>query len=307
MSASWVAGSVRAKSLGLRRLGRGAARSIAASHSLEQALETLTASPYGRDVRPGMSLADAQRMIGAVALWNLRVLAGWLPRSGTGILGTVAGWWELLNVDQHLAILRGATLAPPFELGALATAWPRIGATTTPAEVRSALAASAWGDPGSDSAPEILLWLRLRWAERLAESVPGAFAWATGLLTLLVAREVAAGRRTMSQPRRWPVALLGTGWQTASTLAELGVSVPREAAWVLDGITEGEGLWRGETRWWNRVEMDGLDMLRHFQPGRRELVVGATALILVDAWRTQAALEVAARGGRPLEVFDALA
>ncbi|MFD1276063.1 hypothetical protein ACFQ51_43580 [Streptomyces kaempferi] len=37
------------------------------------------------------------------------------------------------------------------------------------------------------------------------------------------------------------------------------------------------------------------------------MVVGAVAELSVDAWRMRAALESAARGGRPGEVFDALA
>jgi hypothetical protein len=36
-------------------------------------------------------------------------------------------------------------------------------------------------------------------------------------------------------------------------------------------------------------------------------VLGAVAVLAADAHRVGAALELAARGGRPLEVFDALA
>ena len=36
-------------------------------------------------------------------------------------------------------------------------------------------------------------------------------------------------------------------------------------------------------------------------------VIGAVAACAVDSWRVRAALEIAARGGGPLEAFDAVA
>ncbi len=38
-----------------------------------------------------------------------------------------------------------------------------------------------------------------------------------------------------------------------------------------------------------------------------DVLVGVAALMAADAWRVRAALELAARGGSPLEVFDAVA
>jgi hypothetical protein len=46
--------------------------------------------------------------------------------------------------------------------------------------------------------------------------------------------------------------------------------------------------------------------VRHAGTGRGVLV-GAVALLAVDAWRVRAALEVAARGGGPTEALDAVA
>jgi hypothetical protein len=56
----------------------------------------------------------------------------------------------------------------------------------------------------------------------------------------------------------------------------------------------------------SRVEQDGLRLLR--APGMgREVVLGAVAVMAYDAWRTRAALGLAARGGTPLEAYDELA
>jgi len=71
MSAGWVAGSVRARAITHRRLGREAARSLAASRSIDAALTSLVHTPYGHDVRPGQTLAEAQRAVVATAIWNV--------------------------------------------------------------------------------------------------------------------------------------------------------------------------------------------------------------------------------------------
>lgn len=122
MSAGWVAGSVRARALAQRRVGRAGARRIAASGSLDSALRELTGTGYGGNAHPGLEVAEAQHGVAATVLWNLRVLAGWLPRDGVAMLRTLAAWFELANVDEMLAVRGG----PAFDPGALATAWPRL-------------------------------------------------------------------------------------------------------------------------------------------------------------------------------------
>src|SRR5689334_25150384 len=102
MPAGWVAGSVRARALARRRLGRAGDRALATTGSLGASIVTLAASPYGRDVRAGSSLADAQRAVGATLLWHLRVLAGWQPAEGSQAVRALAGWFEIANVDDLL-------------------------------------------------------------------------------------------------------------------------------------------------------------------------------------------------------------
>ena len=91
MSTGWVAGSVRARALARRRLGAAAARQLAASGSLADALRVLSATHYGREDLRGQTLAGAQHAVARTVLWDLRVLAGWLPRDGRPVAAHAGG------------------------------------------------------------------------------------------------------------------------------------------------------------------------------------------------------------------------
>jgi len=54
------------------------------------------------------------------------------------------------------------------------------------------------------------------------------------------------------------------------------------------------------------VEADGLALLSRPRPGP-EVVLGAIAVLSVDAWRVRAALAAAAAGAGSSEVLDAVA
>lgn len=304
MGASWVAGTVRARLLSRRRLGRVRARALALEPSLRRGLQRLVESPYGRDVDVSMSLPLAQRAVGMTALWHLRVLAGWLPPGGAEMVRVIAGRWEMENIEERLASFRGVATATPFTLGALATSWPRIAAAANVGQVREILGASPWSDPGGNDAAEIALGLRLGWGRRLAQAVPAAADWAAGWSALLVARSLFIDGRLATELRPRP-AELGADWASARSVRDLADRLPRGARWVLEGVAEPEELWRAEARWWNRLESDGLELVSLPGPDPR-IVVGAAAVLTADAWRTTAALELAARGGRGIEVFDAV-
>jgi hypothetical protein len=310
MSAGWVAATVRARAMSRRRLGRVAVRELAAAPDLDAALSRLVRSPYGREVRPGMTLAQAERAVVAAALWNVRVLAGWLPRQGVPSLRVLLGPVEAANVVDHLDhLVRGAAGPPPepYHLGGLGTTWVRLSGTTTPEEVRSALAASPWGDPGGASPREVALALRLTACDRVASAVPAAADWAYGAAALLVAREVCAGRLPLPPRVHDDIAVvLGRDVAEATSLPGLAAALPREAGWALDGVSDPTDLWRAEARWWWRVERDGFRLSRRSTPGR-DVPVGAVALLATDAWRVRAALEGAARHGRAEEDLDAVA
>ncbi|MCD0484518.1 V-type ATPase subunit [Streptacidiphilus sp. ASG 303] len=186
---------------------------------------------------------------------------------------------------------------PPYRLGALATAWPRLARTRTPAGLRAALAASPWGDPGGDTPAAVALWLRTDAAVRTAAAVPAAAPWAAGRLALLTAREVHLHGRPLPEPAaRHAAGLLGRAAPRAATLADCRGLLPGPARWALDGVDAPAGLWRAEARWWARLERDGLALLRTRRPGPPP-VVGAAAVLAADAWRVRAALQCAARGG----------
>jgi hypothetical protein len=306
VSAGWVAGSVRARALARRRLGAAAARRRAASGSLPEALRALADTYYDRGIRPGQTLAEAQQAIAGTILWDLRVLAGWLPRGGVSLLRTMAGWFEIANVDELMQAMAGRQAGQMFQLGALATAWPRLRTAGSPAALRTALAGSAWRDPGTDAASAIRLGMRARWAARVAGYGDPARTWAAGAAALLVAGErFAAGRQLPAAVADGTPGLLGQAAE-AAMLGELAARLPAGIRWVLDGISSPDDLWRAEAAWWARVERDGFMLLRisGLDSGP---VLGAVAVLAADAWRVRAALEIAARGGGPLEVYDAVA
>jgi hypothetical protein len=301
-----VAGVVRARALQRRRLGRAGVRSLAQSGSLDEAVTALVQTPYGHDVRPGMDLAAAQRAVSESALWNLRVLAGWLPSSGAEVLRVLAGWFEVANVDELLRELDGVPAEPPYRLGTLATAWPQLAGSTSVADLRERLGRSAWGEPAGTGRWEVQLGMRLVWADRVAGRVPSARDLAAAGVALLLARETAGRGRRLPEALTGPATrLVGLEAARAGTLAALGAAMPSRSGWVLAGVGTPAGLWSAETRWWRRVEQQA------FALGRSggfdaDQVLSAAGLLAVDAWRVRAALALA---GQPAsqEVLDAVA
>ncbi|MGO8958269.1 MAG: hypothetical protein ACLQFR_12995 [Streptosporangiaceae bacterium] len=307
MSAGWVAGGVRARAMARRQVGAEAARVLAASDSLETALRALAAGRSDRGARPGQTLAAAQHAVAAALLWDLRVLAGWLPGGGGQLMRALAGWFELANADELVRQLSGGTTGELFELGALATAWPRLRESRSLADLRAVLAASAWHDPGGDSEYALRTGMRIRWAERVADLGGRARDWAAaGLVLLLASERFAAGRTAQPVLRTVAADLLGPRAVDAATLSELAGCLPGRLSWVLDGLAGPADLWRGEVAVWAQIERDGLGLLStsafDFSP-----VLGAAAVLAVDARRINAALVVASRGGGPLEAYDAVA
>jgi hypothetical protein len=254
-------------------------------------------------VRPEDDLTTAGRHLAESVLWNMRVLGGWVPPAGADLLRALAGWFEISNVESHAA----ADTRPPYRLGALATAWPRLALATSVDDLRAELAASPWGDPGGTAARDIQLALRASWAERVSARVALARPWAAGALLLLVAREHLARQHPIPDAAATIIGrVIGTGAMRATTLADLSERAAAPGQWVLADVARVEDLWRGEVTWWRRLRTDGTQVVTQsgFSPDQ---VVGAVALLAVDAWRTRGALEVADRGAEALEVFDGLA
>jgi len=311
MGAGWVAGSVRARALAQRRLGSAAARRIAASGSLREAQEALGGTAYGHRVRPGQDLAATQHEIASTLLWDLRVLAGWLPPDGVRRLRVLAAWFELANVDEMLQGLGGRTAGAQFQLGGLATGWPRLRRAGNRAALRAALAGTDWRDPGGDSDHAIRLGLRMRYAARAAALGDPVRTWAMAAMALLIAGDLGIPGGILRSGAlsgallREAATLLGPAAVRAATLEELAGALPSDARWVLEETVPGS-LWRAEATWRHRVERDGQRLLRSSLLDR-SAVLGAVAVMACDAWRASAVVEAAARGGPSQEAYDELA
>jgi len=304
MTAAWVAGSVRAGAMARRRIGAAGARSLAQSSSLDVALDRLAETAYGHDVKRSHTLAEAQHAIGATLLWHFRVLAGWMPWQGTPVLRLLAGVFEILNVEDMLRGDAGLRSLPPYELGALGTAWARLSAASGDAELHAILNASAWA-PVGEGDRAVQVGMRMSLAERALGELP--LDWVLSAAALLVAREhLLQGQPLTGAVRRSAVTLLGREAVDAGALATFSSVLPPPASWVLDGVSDPAELWRAEISWWRRLERDGFSLLRkgRFDP---DPLLGAAAVLSVDAWRTRAALEIAARGGTDQEAFDVVA
>lgn len=296
MKPGWAAGRTRARLLLSRTTGAEQATAIAAMRSLAEGLAALAGSAYGERVSPDATLAEAERGVAETLLWHLRILAGWLPAGGAGLMRALAGWLELQNIDARLAELTtGARESPPLALGGLATAWPAVARAQGLQEVAAALAGSAWGSVSARSAAELALGLRVAWARRVLDVAPAAGAWVAGAAALLAARElfVEGSRGHLDLLRRLPG--LDRGALDAGSLPELRAALPPRARWALEGVPDPDGLWRAELGWWERVRQDARGLLAG---GRDEdVVLASVALLAADAQRTRRALAAAAGGG----------
>ena len=108
----------------------------------------IAASTYGYAVKPGMDASTAVGGVDATTLWHLRVLAGWLPPSGTQMVRLVAARYEIANIEGLLEQLDGGRAAPaPFELGALAVVWPAVRNAGSISEVRRGASRLTLGRP----------------------------------------------------------------------------------------------------------------------------------------------------------------
>ena len=296
MSFGWVAGAVRGRALARRRLGDDGVEALAAKTSLADALAFLAASSYGHRIHGALDAVSAQRAIAETSVWHLRVLAGWLPPRGVQSIRAVAGWFEVLDIENHAWTIAagGRWREPLFPLGALATVWPRVASTTTLRELRTVLAHSAWGDPGGDRLPDVLLGLRLGWSRALRAVGPAARAWGDGALALSLAKGWFGSARD-ERPNRPDVPELGDRWRDTTDLTAFARAIPITGRWVLQDVRQFSDLWRAERAWWLRVDHEAAQQLRARHLGRTA-VIAAALVIVSDCWRTLAALAQAARG-----------
>ena len=308
MSANWVAASIRARSLSQRRVGAGHCRQLATMTNLPQALALLSDSGYAPRLVGVTSLTAAQRATRETLLWQLRVLAGWLPPGGTGLVRAIAALYERDNIVALAGRLKGGTeLSEAYQLGALATAWPRVQKQTSLPALTEALRRSAWGDPGPIDDVALRDLLTLAWLRRLSAAAPAVSGWACSASALVAARMVLVDQtvptsRTLVLVRPW----LGREWANSRDLGRFRVSLPRPARSILDGIDDPVDLWRAEARLRVEVEAEGFRLMHASRSGP-DVVLGAIAVLAVDGWRLRAALAAADAGTGSSEVLDAVA
>jgi hypothetical protein len=308
MIANWVAASIRARSMAQLRLGAGRCRQLATATNLATALALLADSGYAKRLVGVTGLMAAQRATNETLLWQLRVLAGWLPPGGTGLIRAIAAIYERDNIVALAARLAGGPeLSAAYELGGLATAWPRLRELPSLPALTEALQRSAWGIPGPIDAVTLRDVLSLAWLRRLAAAAPAASGWARSASTLVAVRMVLVDHttptsRVLDLVRPW----LGREWANARDLNRFRASLPRLSQTVLDGVDDPRDLWRVEARIRADVETDGFRLIHGALPGP-EVVLGAIAVLAVDGWRLRAALAAAEAGTGSSEVLDAVA
>jgi hypothetical protein len=310
MTAGWVAATVRARAMARRRVGPVLARRVAAAPSLDAGLALLEGTAFEQVAAPGTPLLDAEHGIRAEQLWELRVLAGWMPAAGTPLARALAARFERANIEAHRIRLEGHSAPRLFTLGTLAMSWPRLAAASSLDELQRELAASAWGDPGAMSATELHDALLAGWLRMVAAASAGLHrvqCWVAGGAALLVARTLATGSPKLPETLgRSATSLIGWRAAAAGSLVDLRAVLPATARWALTGIDDPRRLWQAEARLRARIESDGFRMLRTAHPGPAP-VVGAIAVLAVDGWRLRAALACAAAGSGPSEVLDVVA
>ncbi len=306
MTAGWVAGTVRARALLDRRMGEGATRELAGQPTLDAAVATLAGTAYRRFLRESTGPVQVEHAVDETVLWNLRVLAGWLPRSGAAALRVLVADFEIRNIVDRLRALAGEPVPEPYRLGALATAWRSASSSTSIADLRRALAASPWGECAADNPADLVAVLRLSGASRLAALHASTRPWGAAAAALVVGRQhFLAGRPPTAGAVARARPLLGAAALGAEDWNAYAARLPRATAgWVLEGIAEPRRLWLAEERWWTRVERDA-DALAHSSGFDMGPSLGCAVLLLADARAVRRALSAAARGGRPQEDTDA--
>jgi hypothetical protein len=295
--ADWVAASVRGRAIARRRVGAGFCERLADAPALEAALTELAETVYGPRLRGITTLEAAQNAVSATVLWQLRVLAGWMPTTGATLARALAAGFERANIVARAEHLGGSSSGTAlFDLGALATC-SRIPATTTLESLTEALRRSGWGDPGRpDSIGALSDVLAVLWSRRLTAVAPAARAWAVAGCSLLAARIVLVDHADPSE-RLVGLArpLIGTGWTGTRDVTALTAALPRSVRLMLDGVDGPSELWRAEARLGTMIEEGGSALLREPLPGP-DTVLGSIAVLAVDSWRLRAALAAAAAG-----------
>lgn len=319
MTAGWVAASTRGRALLRRTLDTRDIAALATADSWDEARGLLASTGFGNDLASTADRSSARLAATRAMVWQLRVLAGWLPPASTGLARVFAAPVEIGEIERHLERLdraaseeggNGDRRPETISLGSLGTSWPRLARTTSIDDVRRVLARSAWGDTGGDDRTTVLLGLRTAWYRRLVRQVPATAEWAHGATAVLVARERFVFERPIPDiAARTIDQLLGRAWREATSLSDLIHHLPRSAAWPFaDGAQSSEpsALWSVELAVVRRATADATRVADSGRAGRHT-VAAVMALLLLNLRQVHSAIEAAGRVPVPAEVFDDVA
>ncbi len=187
-------------------------------------------------------------------------------------------WFEITNIEDRLAYFAGAPAAAPYELGRLGLISGSLRGTSGAEDIRRLMRTSAWGDPGSEDAYAIRMWLRHMWHRRARDASPELRIWADAAAWLFALRERVAARAG------------------ADLMASKPPSLPLSWRWVTAATWSPDDMWRAEERWWAQVRQEGLQLL-HEPVGGRGPALGAVTTLAASARRIATALEIAAGVG----------
>lgn len=306
--ADWVAATVRARALARRRAGTGTSAAIARAATLQDGLRMLEGTAYEQWTAGAADLTAAERATRETVLWQVRVMAGWLPASASRLCRSVAAAFERDNLLALAGQLADGHATPEaFDLGTLDTAWSRLRSAGSTAELLAELARSPWGAVGPEDSVALQDVLTMVWLRRLADTAAPARPWALAGAALIAARTVLVDRaRPSPRLRQLLHPLIGAAWETATDVESMRGSLPRALGPLFTGVTAPTDLWRAEARAMTTVETDGFRLLRSALPGP-DVVLGSLAVLTIDAWRIRAALAASALGSGHSEVLDAVA
>ncbi len=304
MSAGWVAASVRVRALAAGRAGEEGAARLAAVRSWREAEDLLARWSYGVRAADATGPEGLQRAVRETLLWQLRVLAGWAPAAGTGILRAAAARFERDNILARLRELDGGSRAAPYDLGAMETSWGLLRRAETPDQLRASLARTSWGEVPAGEADQLADLLTAACLTRYAQAAPAARTWCARALALAVARlRFVDGVHPGPTLRQRVGPLLGHAWEGTTDLPSFATGLPTGASAAFSGVSSPSGLWRAEARTYAAMEAEAAAMLRQGSPGP-DVVVAGIALLSADAWRVQAAIATIGQGPAAREVLD---
>ncbi|WP_084125576.1 hypothetical protein [Demequina sp. NBRC 110054] len=304
MSAGWVAASVRVRALAAGRAGEEGAARLAAVRSWREAEDLLARWSYGVRAAEATGPEDLQRAVRETLLWQLRVLAGWAPAAGTGILRAAAARFERDNTLGRLRELDGGSSGAPYDLGVMETSWSVLRRAESSDRLRELLARTSWGEVPEGEADQLADLLTAAWLTRYAQAAPAARTWCARDLALAIARlRFVDGVHPGPALRQRVGPLLGHAWESATDLPSFAIGLPTGTRSAFADIASPSGLWRAEVRTYAAMEAEAAAMLRQGSPGP-DVVVAGIALLSADAWRVQAAIATIDQGPAAREVLD---